>query len=238
MVVVGSRARRALALVVSLANMDPNGTSPALDAVRSASGAGLRPVVIVRHARTADNAAKVLVGRRDVALDAHGLSQAARLRPVIEALRPSLVLVSPLRRARQTLEGVSPVSVDPRLVEVHHGEIEGLREADFQARYGAFLVRWRADPEHTAIPGGESLGQAVARAFPALLEAAGPATPPGPVVICSHQLVIAGLLCRCLDLPLARYRDFTCRNTAVNVLAFHGDRWTLLLADDLGHLDD
>jgi broad specificity phosphatase PhoE len=193
-------------------------------------------VLLVRHARTADNAARVLVGRRDVALDPVGEEQAAALRSQLRQLRPASLVCSPLRRARQTLEGLGALRIEERLVEVHHGDIEGLQEEVFQHRFGDFIQRWLEDPEHTPIPGGgESLGQAALRALPALQELA--STLPSPMVICSHQMVIATLLCRCLGLPLARYRDHTCRNTAINVLSWRQGSWRVHLMDHIGHLE-
>lgn len=217
--------------------MNDCATSTLDHALRAASASGGKAVLLVRHARTADNAAKVLVGRRDVPLDAVGRDQAARLRRVLAALSPSSLVTSPLLRARQTVDGLGPARVEPRLIEVDHGEIEGLQEVEFRARYGAFLARWLADPEGTRIPGGESLGQAASRGFEALEQHASEAPGPGPLVVCSHQLVIATLLCRCQDLPLGRYRELTCRNTAVNVLGFRRGGWSVHLTDQLGHLE-
>ncbi len=217
--------------------MDP-GTSTLQQAVTRASEDGGSPVLLVRHGRTAYNAQRKLVGRRDVPLDELGREQARKLRAALAPLAPSRVVVSPLQRAHGTLDGLGALTVDPLLAEVDHGEIEGLQEREFLSRYGDFLERWQRDPEGIVIPGGESLGQAAERAYPALVAHAEACSPPRPVVICSHQMVIATLLCRCLGLPLTRYRDHTCRNTAVNVLRYHGGSWTLLLADDLSHLDD
>ncbi len=123
-------------------------------------------------------------------------------------------------------------------MEIDHGEIEGLQELEFHRRFGPFLEEWTADPEHTCIPGGESLGQAAARSYPAFEALVAEHTGPGPVVVCSHQMVIATLLCRCQGLPLTRHRDFTCRNTAINVLRYGDGGWKLLLSDHLEHLDD
>ena len=198
---------------------------------------GLLPVLLVRHGRTADNAARVFVGRRDVSLDEVGQDQARHLRAALSALRPQAVIASPLRRAQQTVEGLGTVRTEPRLMEVHHGAIEGLQEQEFRTRFAQFLERWTADPEHNRIPGGESLGQAAARSWPALCSIAEDAVGSEPVVICSHQLVIATLLCRCQGLPLARYRDFTCRNTAINVLGWRTGAWRVLLTDDISHLE-
>lgn len=217
--------------------MDDCATSALCDALDRAVRAGQLPLLLVRHARTADNAAKVLVGRRDVPLDDVGQAQAAALRAVLAPLRPTRVVVSPLLRARQTLEGLGEPEVEPALVEVHHGIIEGLQELEFRSRHADFLKRWLADPEHTVIPGGESLGQASVRAYAALDAIAHRGPPPGPVVICSHQMVIATLLCRCQGLSLVHYREHTCRNTAVNLLGFREGRWQLHLSDHTGHLE-
>jgi broad specificity phosphatase PhoE len=195
------------------------------------------PVLLVRHGRTADNAARVLVGRRDVPLDQVGRDQAARLREILVGCAPTLVVSSPLRRALETVDGMGPLRVEPRLMEVDHGRIEGLQEQDFRRRFADFLERWRRDPERCSIPDGESLGDAAARAYPALREAVEATPAPGPLVLCSHQLVIATLLCRCLELPLDRYRDHTCRNTAINVLGWSPDGWSLALHDHLDHLE-
>jgi broad specificity phosphatase PhoE len=215
--------------------MEQNGTTPLERAMDQARRHG-DVVLLVRHARTADNAAKVLVGRRDVPLDRVGLAQAGLLRAQLRRLAPASLVCSPLLRARQTLEGLGPVQLEPRLVEVHHGDIEGLQEREFQRRFGDFIQRWQRDPEHTPIPGGgESLGEAAQRALPALDQLV--RSLPGPVVVCSHQLIIATLLCHCRGLALTHYRDHTCRNTAINVLSHEDGRWRVHLMDHVDHLD-
>jgi broad specificity phosphatase PhoE len=234
----GLLAARHLRVAVILASMDDCATSALRVALERALRNDQLPLLLVRHARTADNAARVLVGRRDVPLDGEGRRQARLLRAVLAPLAPTCLVVSPLLRARQTLEGLGPARVEPQLVEVHHGEIEGLQEEEFRTRYASFLARWQADPEHTAIPGGESLGQASERAYAALCEVARHTPSPGPALVCSHQLVIATLLCRCQGLPLARYRNFTCRNTAINLLGYREGRWQLHLSDHTGHLEE
>ena len=222
---------------VILASMNDCATSTLQRSIQAVRLDGGTPVLLVRHARTADNAARVLVGRRDVPLDEVGRHQAARLRAALTPLAPSTLVTSPLARARQTLAGLGPAHVEAELVEVDHGEIEGLQEKVFLSRYQEFLVRWRRDPEHTCIPGGESLGQAARRSYQALEEIARQATPSSLVVVCSHQLVIATLLCRCQQIPLARYHDFTCRNTGINLLGYREGTWSVPLTDLLDHLE-
>ena len=195
------------------------------------------PVLLVRHARTADNAARVLVGRRDVPLDEEGRHQADRLCARLAPLAPAAVYVSPLQRAVQTVAGLGDAVLVPELLEVHHGAIEGLQEERLRAEWGPFLERWRRDPERVVIPGGESLGQAVSRALPALEAIARRHQPPGPVVVCCHQMIIAGLLCAIQALPLSRYHELTSRNTGINLVGWREGRWEVFVTDDVAHLD-
>ncbi len=221
---------------VTLASMQESATSAPGLPIQKVVQAGMLPLLLVRHARTADNAARILVGRRDVPLDTVGRQQAERLLQQLLLLDPAAVYVSPLQRAIQTVQGLGDAVRVPALIEVHHGVIEGLQERTARARHGAFLERWGRDPEHSVIPGGESLGQAVARALPALEAIAAAHVPPRPVVVCCHQMIIAGLLCAIQGFSLARYRDLTSRNTGINVLGWSAGRWRVFGTDDVSHL--
>jgi glucosyl-3-phosphoglycerate phosphatase len=58
----------------------------------------------VRHGETSFNAQGRFLGATDLDLSARGRAQALALRPYIEAFAPEELAVSPMRRARQTLE--------------------------------------------------------------------------------------------------------------------------------------
>jgi broad specificity phosphatase PhoE len=110
-------------------------------------------IFLVRHGRTATNAAGRFLGRADPELDAVGRAQALALG---EAVGPvDRVISSPLRRTMQTAECLDgPVTVDDRFVELDYGDWDGrelgeLTPADWKA--------WREDLDF-APPGGESLG--------------------------------------------------------------------------------
>ena len=109
-------------------------------------------LILVRHGRTALNAAGLLQGRVDEPLDEIGRGQAvavaARVGPVDE------LVSSPLLRARQTAEAFGvPFAIDDRWIELAYGIYEGVPHADVPSE--AWL-QWRQDPSF--IPeGGESL---------------------------------------------------------------------------------
>lgn len=123
-------------------------------------------LVLVRHGRTEANARGLLLGRRDVPLDATGGAQARAVAAAALAAaeasgrRIAAVVSSPLRRARQTAAAFGlPVEVDDRFVELDYGELDGVAVADVPASTWA---AWRRDP-HFAPPGGETLASVAAR---------------------------------------------------------------------------
>ncbi|HET6875058.1 MAG TPA: histidine phosphatase family protein [Acidimicrobiales bacterium] len=108
---------------------------------------------LVRHGRTAQNAARLLLGRMDVPLDELGLRQAAALGAVPALASAARVVSSPLARARDTASMIGPpVDVDDRWLEIDYGIYDG-------AELGAapeLWAGWDADLEYRP-PEGESL---------------------------------------------------------------------------------
>ena len=99
-------------------------------------------LILLRHGRTAANAAGLLQGRSDLSLDEVGIEQA---RQVAAALgRVDRVITSPLARARETAAAFGlPHSVDERWVELDYGVYEGQPMAQVPANVWAL---WRSDP--------------------------------------------------------------------------------------------
>jgi broad specificity phosphatase PhoE len=145
-------------------------------------------LLLVRHGRTADNAAGLILGHRDPPLSEAGRAEAERLAAELRSSGITAVWTSPLRRAYETAAIVAaPLAVEPRvcadLVESARGRWEGVAVAriarDEPALHAAFE---RGDPEFT-FPGGESLREQQARTRAALaVVAAGPL----PAVVVAH----------------------------------------------------
>ena len=115
-------------------------------------------LILLRHGRTATNAAGLLLGRADPPLDDTGMAQARAVAELLEGVHR--VVSSPLLRARQTAEALGlPVTVDERWIELDYGEFEGRPFAGVPADV---WDRWRHDPAF-APPGGESLADVGAR---------------------------------------------------------------------------
>ena len=81
---------------------------------------------VVRHGRTAHNAARRLLGRLDVPLDEVGRRQAQALGRVPALSGAARVVSSPLQRALDTAAAIGPpVSVDERWAEIDYGIFDG-----------------------------------------------------------------------------------------------------------------
>jgi len=143
-------------------------------------------LIVVRHGRTATNAAGRLLGRADPPLDAVGETQAAAVAARLAGARVTRVVTSPLQRAAATAAAIAtsagvPAEVDERWIEVDYGVLDGLALADVPP---ATWARWREDPDF-APEGGESLGSVAARVAAACEDLWAEATT-SDVVVVSH----------------------------------------------------
>jgi broad specificity phosphatase PhoE len=153
-------------------------------------------ILLARHGQTADNAAGLILGRRDPPLSAEGEAQSRRLAAELSRSGLAAVWSSPLRRARDTAAvvgaaaGVVP-QVLPELVESDRGRWEGRAVAQLAqedpARHAAFV----AGDADFAFPGGESLRAQAERTSAAL---AAVARGPLPALVVAHAGTIRAAL--------------------------------------------
>jgi len=125
-------------------------------------------LVFVRHGETDWNVEGRLQGQRDVPLNANGRVQARRNGEVIRQRIPEALafdfIASPLSRTRETMEilraamGLEPkgYAIDPRLLEITFGELEGLTYGDIELREPGWSQARHADKWNYLPPGGES----------------------------------------------------------------------------------
>jgi broad specificity phosphatase PhoE len=160
-------------------------------------------LIVVRHGRTAANAAGLLLGRQDPPLDLLGIEQAGRV--AAEVGHVDRVVSSPLRRARETAAAFdAAVEIDERWAELDYGEFDGLPPAQLGE---ATWAKWRSDPEF-APPGGESIAALTARvhnACEALCDDARERT----VVVVSHVSPVKAALAWALGVgPEVAWRSY------------------------------
>ena len=97
---------------------------------------GLPVAYLVRHGETEWSLSGRHTGRTDLPLTARGEEDARALGPVLQGLRFTKVLTSPLQRAARTCElaGFGTMAeADPDLLEWDYGLYEGRKTADIRA---------------------------------------------------------------------------------------------------------
>jgi len=198
-------------------------------------------LILVRHGQTQHNADGLVQGRADIPLSELGQRQAAALATALADEPIAAVVSSPLRRARDTAVAIAAVHgltvlVEPELVEMDVGGMEGLSGAQMRSRYPDVLTRW-LEPGGTAVPlpGGESLAAVQARAWQVVTRL-GERFPGDTVVAVTHNFVIAGIVCRALDVPLDGFRRFRIDVASRTTVEIGPERCLVLHLNDTCHL--
>lgn len=152
---------------------------------------GDRRIVIVRHAETVDNAARVWQGHRDSALSERGRQQAVLAAPHVAAYGPSVLVSSDLGRATATaaeivrLTGLELV-LDARLREVDVGLWQGLRADEVRERYADVVAALDRGEDVRRGVTGETRADVAARAGAALRDVARDLAPGATAVVVAH----------------------------------------------------
>jgi broad specificity phosphatase PhoE len=153
-------------------------------------------VFAIRHGETAWSLSGQHTGTTDIPLTDNGRRLAERLRPVLAKETFTLVLVSPLRRARETcnLAGRGDHAVvDPDLVEWNYGAYEGLTHRQIDERAPGWLLF------RDGCPGGESPQQIGARADRVIARIR---AVDGNVALFAHGHILRVLAARWIGLPV------------------------------------
>jgi probable phosphoglycerate mutase len=179
--------------------------------------ATLPEVYLARHGETAWTVSRQHTGRTDLPLTARGEDNAWGLHDRLSGLALDRVLVSPLRRARQTclLAGFAEQAVkEADLTEWDYGDYEGLTTAAIRTeRPGWSLFR-------DGCPGGESVAAVGARADRVIARLR-PLT--GRTLIFGHGHFFRVLAARWVELPPGDASRFVLGTAALSILGYeHG----------------
>ncbi len=160
---------------------------------------------LARHGETADNADGRVQGSIDTPLNDRGREQARQLGERAAGLGVSALYSSQLARALETAQivgerlGLEPI-VDERFAESRRGEWEGRLLSELERDEPESWRAWRTGQQDFRFPGGESLGEHVARVGDALREVEQPA-----LVVCHGGTVRAALIA-CGRHPIADFQ--------------------------------
>ena len=199
-------------------------------------------LLLARHGETPWNAEGRYQGQEDIALSATGEAQARALGERLRDVRIDRAVASPLARARRTAElalgeaRAGMLSFDEGLLEIAHGEWEGLLAAEIRERDPERARAWRDTPHEVRMPGGESLPQVAERAWDALSRASAGLGADDTLLVVAHDAVNRVLLCRVLGLPLAQLWRFRQAPTTLNLLEGPGpERLDVVRLNDCAH---
>jgi len=188
-------------------------------------------IYLLRHGEVVLAETRRFIGHLDVPLSARGERQSRAQAARLAGATLTAVVTSDLERARRTGEivgaphGLVPVVV-PSLREVAMGRWDGLTAEQIQEREPAAFADWMARVGEFPFPGGESVADLLARAWPAF-EAIVAAHEGEALAVVAHGGTNRALLCAALGLPLARLLALGQDYGALSVLARIGARWEL-----------
>jgi probable phosphomutase (TIGR03848 family) len=205
-------------------------------------------LLLVRHGRTAANAAGVLAGRSEgVELDDDGRRQATELASRLAALPVVSIVTSPQDRCRQTAAALAAdggTKTVPRPEPTVH---DGLAECDYGDWTGRPIAElskkplWKvvqAHPAAAAFPGGESMRAMQARAIDAVREIdSGVEAEHGPDAVwvaVTHGDIIKSVLADALAMHLDSFQRIVVDPCSVSVVRFTPLRPFVLRTNDTG----
>jgi broad specificity phosphatase PhoE len=172
-------------------------------------------VFAIRHGETTWSLNGQHTGTTDIPLTDNGCRLAARMRPVLAAKPFSLVLCSPMRRARVTCElagfGDGAI-IDADLVEWNYGKYEGLTPQQIEEVAPGWLIF------RDGCPGGESPEQVGARVDRVIgrLRAV-----TGDTALFAHGHLLRVFVARWIGLPASGGQHFLLNTGTLCVLGYY-----------------
>lgn len=201
-------------------------------------------ILLARHGETPWNAEGRYQGQIDIPLSPVGEGQARALGARLGDVRIDRAVASPLTRAKTTAafalgdarQGL--LGTDAGLMEIGHGEWEGLLASEIRERDPDRLQAWREAPDTVLMPGqgGESLQDVLDRAWPAFERALEGLGDDQTLLLVAHDAVNRVLLCRVLGIPLSRLWSFRQAPATLNLLeGSSADRMEVVRLNDCAH---
>ena len=189
---------------------------------------GIQQVYLIRHGETEWSLSGQHTGITDIPLTENGRNVAKQLEPILAKENFTMILTSPLERARKTCElaGLGAhAEIDRDLMEWNYGEYEGLtpKQIDAQAP-GWMLFR-------DGCPGGETPEQAGARVDRVIARVR---AAEGHVALFAHGHIFRVFAARWLGLPATAGCHFLLDTATLSILSYYRNlpairRWNAML---------
>ncbi len=179
-------------------------------------------IYLIRHGETDWNLEQKYQGQQDIPLNSTGIKQAQLIAESLNDHHFSSLYSSDLMRAFQTAQEIEkkvklPIYTHPALREINQGEWEGKFIKDVLAASGDEVRAVYQNPYTSRKPGGESIAEVAERMY-AYLDHLAEKHHQQTIIVVSHGLAIATVLCRVRDLPLEMAIQNIPENTGVEVV--------------------
>lgn len=179
-------------------------------------------IYLIRHGETDWNREQRYQGQQDIPLNSTGIEQAQLIADNLNGHLFSALYSSDLMRAYQTAQEIAKkvklsITTHPALREINQGEWEGRYIKDVLASSGDEVRVVYQNPYTARKPGGESIGEVAERMY-SYLDHLAEKHDQQTIIVVSHGLAIATVLCKDRKLPLEMAIRNIPENTGVEVV--------------------
>ena len=198
-------------------------------------------IILVRHCETEWNKEERCQGISDTELNSTGFKQAELLKEYFLNQKIDFVFSSNLKRAQQTLDKINfdnrfKVNYSEDLREMNQGDFEGLSLSHLRKEYSEELKIWRENPEEFRLPNGETLGEVQERIWLFMKNLVNNYSMSSKVLVVTHNLVIACLLCMIEGKRLKFFSNYTTDSGAISIVSFKDNIFSGELINFTEHL--
>ncbi len=185
-------------------------------------------IYLIRHGETEWNLQQRYQGQQDIPLNENGLKQAQTVADKLNGKEFSALYSSDLIRAVQTAQSISkkvklPIISTPALREINQGEWEGKYIKDVLASNGEQVRAVYQNPYSARKPGGESIAEVADRVY-RCLDSLSEQHDNETIIVVSHGLAIATILCKVRNLPLEMAIKNIPENTGIEIIQWKNER--------------
>lgn len=179
-------------------------------------------IYLIRHGETDWNLQQRYQGQQDIPLNATGIKQAQAIADKLNGKSFKALYSSDLKRAMQTAEEIAkkvnlPITTYDALREINQGDWEGQFIKDVLKKQGEQVRAVYMNPYTARKPGGESIAEVAERVY-RCLDFLSEEHDNETIIVVSHGLAIATILCKVRNLPLEMAIKNIPENTGVEVI--------------------
>ncbi|HEX5689296.1 MAG TPA: histidine phosphatase family protein [Roseiflexaceae bacterium] len=198
-------------------------------------------LIIVRHGESEWNRIGRYQGQHDAPLSDLGLRQAEALALRLCDEPFDIIFTSSLQRAAKTAEAIAryhrdtPFEHTDALLEINHGDWQGLMADEVIERYGPGLREWREHPTRAQMPNGESFTNILKRVLD-FKERLCAEYSDRNVLVSTHDVVVKILVADALGMNMDRINRIWVTNASISVIEYGNELPYLVSLSEACHL--